>query len=281
MEQEQITRESLEWNAQAYAQGNTFQEIASLHFLQDSGIVLENKKILDIGCGTGNITAKIAETAKKIHGIDASKNMIEYAQEYYGNIQNISFEHSFAENFNTKKKYDLALSFFCLHWIQDKQKTLEKINLSLKTNGEFFGTHNSTSDPISLSLTVLQEMIPGFSYIYSFFKTMNWIEIGGYFIISDEKFQELLSATGFELISYEQKSFDIIMSRKDMENTIRPVLMSRPFIQKIPEKIREWFFKAFIDTTTKKLTQQEDGNYIIPEATWGTKIFHARKITNV
>ena len=83
MEQQQIIRESQEWNAQEYAQGNKTQELAGLIFLQESDINLKNKRVLDIGCGIGNITAKIAETAKRTQGIDASKNMIEYAQQKY------------------------------------------------------------------------------------------------------------------------------------------------------------------------------------------------------
>jgi ubiquinone/menaquinone biosynthesis C-methylase UbiE len=281
-EQQQITkREPREWDAQAYAKGNRTQQQAALHFLSELNIDFMNKKVLDIGCGTGNITEKIAKIAQKAHGIDASKNMIEYAQTTYGHNQNLSFEQCFAEDFATQKKFDTAVTLFCLHWIENKKAVIKKTNLALEINGNFFGTHQSTSDPEPLHLTVLKEMIPGLSTMLSFLQSMNWIQATEYHIISDEEFQQLLSQNGFEIVSYEQKSFDITISKQEIEDGIRPVLMSRPFMKIMPESIQEWFFNYYINKNLEKLTQKEDGNYLIPAAMWGTKVFHARKVKDI
>ena len=46
--------------------------------------VKKNEDVLDIGCGTGNLTRRIAEkTSGKVAGIDASEGMIEQARRNY------------------------------------------------------------------------------------------------------------------------------------------------------------------------------------------------------
>lgn len=91
-EQQIIKNGSREWNAKEYASSKGGEVSAAMMFIEEAGIDFTNKKILDIGCGIGNITAKIAESAEQAHGIDASQNMIDYAQQAYGNISNLSFE---------------------------------------------------------------------------------------------------------------------------------------------------------------------------------------------
>jgi ubiquinone/menaquinone biosynthesis C-methylase UbiE len=282
-EQPIIKREPREWNAAEYAQGNISQERAALHFLRESSIIVTDKKVLDVGCGTGNITTKLAEVAKRVHGIDASNNMIDYAKQHYGpgDRRNMSFEHCFAEDFTTQKKYNLALSFFCLHWIEDKQKAIQQINHALSSKGEFFGTHQSTSDPEPLHFTVLKNMIPGFATIYSFLKNFNLAKDLDYHVISDEVFKALLTDNGFEIVSYEQKSIDIVITEEDLENGIRPVLMSRPFMQSLPEAFQKWFFNKYVEENIKILKQDGNGNLVISKDLWGTKIFHARKVTEI
>src|SRR5258706_10296736 len=101
----------------------------------------------------------LATTAQLVYGIDASQNMIEYAQQYYENIDNLTFEHCFAEDFITDEQYDCVVSMYCLHWIKNKQKVFENINKSLTINGEFVGTIFIESGSAPLSFIVLKELL--------------------------------------------------------------------------------------------------------------------------
>ena len=42
-----------------------------------------SERILDVGCGTGHLTAEIAEHGATVHGVDASAEMIDSAREQY------------------------------------------------------------------------------------------------------------------------------------------------------------------------------------------------------
>ena len=52
-------------------------------------------RVLDAGCGSGKVTAILAELIQpggEILGIDSSKNRIAFARKQYGNIPGVSFE---------------------------------------------------------------------------------------------------------------------------------------------------------------------------------------------
>jgi len=276
-----ITREAREWDAQAYAQGNKIQEIAAFKYLQKSAVDFSQTNVLDIGCGTGNISAEIAKTACKVHGIDASNNMIEYAKKTYGSIDNCSFEQCFAEDFVSQEKFNRATTFFCLHWIKDKQSLMEKVNGALEINGEFFGTHCSTSDPEPVHHTVFKKIFPTITAIYRYLQGADLGQATDYHIISDEEFKGLLSSNGFQVLSYEQQSFDIVMPKKEFENALWPVLLSRPFMQLMPDMAKKWVFNYLFNECIKNTDQKENGDLFIPAESWGTKVFHARKIANI
>ncbi len=49
-------------------------------FFDEIMYFLENKVVMDVGCGTGVITDIIAEHAKKVYAIDISKDRIEMSK---------------------------------------------------------------------------------------------------------------------------------------------------------------------------------------------------------
>ncbi len=278
-EQQIVTREPREWDAEQYAAGNFIQETGALKFLNESGIDLKNKKVTDIGCGTGNISAHIACHAQKVHGIDASKNMIEYAQKTFSNYSNLTFEHCFAEDFKTKTPYDLAVTFSCLHWLQDRREAIKKISQGLVLGGEFFGTVHTQSDPEPLNLTVVREMMPGIIDTFSFFAGKDILKDAGTHP-SDEEFKGILTETGFELLSYEQRTLPfIIKSREEAEAFQKPIIFSRSIAQQMPEFLRNFLFNKFMDNFLAKLEKNEDGHWIFPAI--NSKVFHARKVADV
>lgn len=92
----------------------------------------KGEHILDVGCGTGTLTEKIAETGAVVTGIDASPEMIAKAKQTYPNIEFFVKEGS---NFSFDKKFDAAFSNAAFHWIKDQQSLLQCIYDSLKDGG--------------------------------------------------------------------------------------------------------------------------------------------------
>lgn len=96
-----------------------------------------NENAIDIGCGDGKITVEIANHLPNgtVLGIDASESMILACKQVFGHIKNLSFQCISAEKFVTSTIFDIAVSFFTLHWIENPHKALNNIYQMLKNNG--------------------------------------------------------------------------------------------------------------------------------------------------
>ena len=76
----------MKWNSTLYDKKHDFVAEYGKGLLE---FVPQNPKqsILDLGCGTGTLTAQLAELCNKLVGVDSSQNMIEKAKEEFGNIE--------------------------------------------------------------------------------------------------------------------------------------------------------------------------------------------------
>ncbi|MFX1383455.1 MAG: class I SAM-dependent methyltransferase [Promethearchaeota archaeon] len=85
-----------------------------------------SSEILDIGCGNGYVSYKIAEYAKKVVGIDINLNSINYAKKYY-NRENIQYIVGDALNYKFDKKFDVIILSNFLEHINKRIEFLVKI----------------------------------------------------------------------------------------------------------------------------------------------------------
>jgi len=103
----------------------------------------KNEKILDLGCGTGQLTAKLSRRAPKVIGMDKSPEMIEEAK---SNFPELNFNVGDATNFNFDEKFDAIFSNATLHWVTDFRRAIESMSGNLKNGGrmvvEFGGKGN-------------------------------------------------------------------------------------------------------------------------------------------
>jgi ubiquinone/menaquinone biosynthesis C-methylase UbiE len=275
MEQQIIKREPREWDAQAYDKGNQLQADAFLYFLNTNNINIENKTILDVGCGTGKITAQLAEKATHIHGFDASKNMITFAQDNHGHINNVSFEHCFAEDFTSPEHYQLALASFCVHWFEDRKQAFQRINDSLEIDGEFFGPIRTTDNPEPLHFSIFMEMMPSIKKICSLFVDTKHSNLAGSTCPSHQELTIMLCETGFEIIKSEEQSFHYTMSHDELIKNHWPIFLSRPIIKSVPEELIPPLFEDFMNRYVARLQKTDDGKFMSKII---TTIVHARKV---
>jgi len=97
-----------------------------------------NDIVLDYGCAIGTMTIEIADNVKMIHGIDISLKMIDAAERKAAErkIENIHFAQStiFDERYK-RESFDVILAFNILHFLEDTQKVMTRINELLKPGG--------------------------------------------------------------------------------------------------------------------------------------------------
>jgi trans-aconitate 2-methyltransferase len=74
------------------------------------------ERILDLGCGTGQLTQKIAEQGADVIGLDASPEMIGQARQNFPSLQFV-LQNAAAMTFT--EEFDAVFSNAALHWVLD------------------------------------------------------------------------------------------------------------------------------------------------------------------
>jgi trans-aconitate methyltransferase len=92
------------------------------------------QRILDLGCGTGHLTAKIAESGADVIGLDSSTSMIAQARQ---NFPGLKFVLADARDFRFDAPFDAVFSNAALHWIGDAEQVLRCVAAALRPGGRF------------------------------------------------------------------------------------------------------------------------------------------------
>lgn len=97
-----------------------------------------DEKILDIGSGSGKMTANIAGRVLKgsVVGLDSSIGMTEYAKAtYLPYYTNLSFIQGDATDLSFTSEFDVVTSFNSAHWFRDQPLFLSNVYKALKPGG--------------------------------------------------------------------------------------------------------------------------------------------------
>lgn len=119
------------WDTAAYAATGRF--VADL-----AGGVVEllaprtGEAILDLGCGDGALTEKIAATGAVVTGADASAAMVAAARARGLNVHQVS-----ATEMQFDGEFDAVFSNAALHWMADAEAVLAAVHRALKPGGRF------------------------------------------------------------------------------------------------------------------------------------------------
>lgn len=94
-----------------------------------------NERILDLGCGDGVLTRRLADLVPRgvVVGIDASRGMIETARKH--EQKNLRFEIMDINQMRFKTQFDLIFSNAALHWVKNHRHLLTNVLDCLRENG--------------------------------------------------------------------------------------------------------------------------------------------------
>ena len=122
-----------QWDASLYDDKHSFvwKMAAGLLDLLDAK---PGERILDLGCGTGHLTAKIAATGASVIGIDKSPEMIQQARQQFPALR---FEAMDAREIAFPDPFDGVFSNATLHWIKEPEKVVIGIAKVLRPDGRF------------------------------------------------------------------------------------------------------------------------------------------------
>ena len=112
------------------------------------------ERILDLGCGDGQLTAKLVAAGATVVGVDASSAMVEGARS-----KGIDARVCNAEALPFKAEFDAVFSNAALHWVRDQDAMMAGVKRALKPGGRFvaeMGGHGNVAAILVALTAVLQ-----------------------------------------------------------------------------------------------------------------------------
>jgi trans-aconitate 2-methyltransferase len=92
------------------------------------------ERILDVGCGTGQLTAEIARSGANAVGLDSSVEMLAGARR---NFPHLTFVSADASAFDFPEPFDAVFSNAVLHWVKNADGAVASVARALRPGGRF------------------------------------------------------------------------------------------------------------------------------------------------
>lgn len=165
-----------------------------------------NLKVVDLGCGTGELTRQLAEALpdSDVTGVDASLQMLEKAASYAGS--NLHFEQG--DQAQLVGEWDLIFSNAALHWSENHAELIPNLYRRLAAGGQIAvqipSNHNHLSHQIyreTASEEPFKSILNGFQRVAP--------------VLSIDEYARLFFETGAENIIVFEKVYPHILEDAD------------------------------------------------------------------
>jgi SAM-dependent methyltransferase len=128
------------------------------------------ERILDLACGDGVLTAKIAASGAEVVAVDSSPSMVEAARSI-----GLDARVANGESLPFQAEFDAVFSNAALHWIRDQAAVLSGVHRALKPGGRFVaemgGQGNIAAIRVALAAVLGQWDLDAYSMENNFFPT--------------------------------------------------------------------------------------------------------------
>lgn len=186
-----------------------------------------NMRIVDLGCGTGELTRELHESlaAEETVGVDSSETMLLKAGHFDGEM--LRFEKGNIEAFVTDRPYDLIFSNAALHWVPDHERLFVRLTNFLAMNGQLAiqMPANDSHPSHRIAAAVAQDF---------------GLAPREDFVLPVEKYAELLHALGYKRQHVRMQVYGhVLPSADDVVEWVRGALLTHYQSLLSPERFEE------------------------------------------
>ena len=215
---------STHWNPESYAKNACFVSALGEPLLE-----LLNPKsgelVLDLGCGDGVLTEKIAAHGATVYGIDASSAQLKAAKRK--GLQVLVMD---GQQLCFKSAFDAVFSNAALHWMKQPENVAAGVWGCLKPGGRFVGEFGGKGN-VEKIRSALHRALRS--------RSIDPVIVDPWYYPSVEEYSRLLATVGFTVDSIE-----II-----------------PRSTQLPGDILDWL-EIFAQTFTNSVREAERGNFL-------------------
>ncbi|WP_031501010.1 class I SAM-dependent methyltransferase [Bryobacter aggregatus] len=230
------------WDAQRYAQNARFVSNLGMPVVELLAPV-SGESILDLGCGDGALTAKLAALGVHVFGIDSSQSMITAAAQ-----RGLPVALADMHDFHLNRIFDAVFTNAVLHWTQDIHATVASVQRHLHAGGRFVGEFGGFGN-IAAIATAIRAAVelegapqPTFSWYYP----------------TPSEFKAVLDAHGFDTISIELIPRPTPLPT-GMSGWLRT--FAQPFGDGLPAEVQERILDRAV-TLLQPALQDKEGNWV-------------------
>jgi trans-aconitate methyltransferase len=142
------------WDTSVYAQDGRF--VAELaESLLETLDPQPGERILDLGCGDGFLTQRIAEAGATALGVDSSAAMIAATER-----RGLPTLLADAAALHFVEEFDAVFSNAALHWMSDQHAVIENVRRALRPGGRFVAEMGGHGNVAAIRVALLAVLLP-------------------------------------------------------------------------------------------------------------------------
>jgi trans-aconitate methyltransferase len=196
----------------------------------------KGERVLDLGCGDGAVTEKLAALGCAVVGVDGSPDMVKAAQK-----RGVDARLMDGHRLSFENEFDAVFSNAALHWMKDPDAVIAGVAKALKPGGRFVGEFGGHGNVVAVE----QAMMEAFKA-----RGMDAAALNPWYFPTVEDYRARLEKNGFRVT-------EIALSKRPTElpGDIADWLsvFAGTFVGALPEKARHAFVDEVRDILHPKL----------------------------